>query len=42
MLAKKIKASEPQLTSAQVERRVAECLYRSDRETQRLLSSLDP
>jgi len=42
MLAKKIKAREPQLTAAQVERRVAECLYRSDREAQRLLSSLDP
>ena len=41
MLALKIKASDPLLTSAQVERRVAECLYRSDREAQDLISPLD-
>ena len=41
ILARKVEASDPHLTSAQVVRRVAECLYRSDRETQRLLSSLD-
>jgi hypothetical protein len=42
MLARKIRAREPRLTPSQVTRRVAECLYRSDRETQRLLAMLDP
>ena len=39
-MARKIRVSEPQLTPAEVVRRVAECLYRLDREVQRLLSSL--
>ena len=39
-MARKIRVSEPQLTPAEAVRRVAECLYCSDREVQRLLSSL--
>ncbi len=41
MLARKIVASNPQLAPPEVTRRVAEQLYRSDRETLRLLSLLD-
>lgn len=41
MLQRKILASEPDLDEATVKRRVAECLYRTNPETQRLLSLLD-
>ncbi len=41
MLARKIVASDPQLAPSEVTRKVAEHLYRSDRETLRLLSLLD-
>jgi hypothetical protein len=41
MLAIKILASEPGLAPAEVAKRVAECLYRSDAETLRLLSYSD-
>lgn len=41
MLTRRIVASEPRLAPPEVARRVAECLYRSDRETLRLLSLLD-
>jgi hypothetical protein len=41
MLAIKVLASEPGLTPGEVAKRVAECLYRSDAETLRLLSLRD-
>lgn len=41
MLAIKVLASEPGLAPAEVAKRVAECLYRSDAETLRLLSFRD-
>ena len=41
MLARKIVAADPHLAPPEVTRRVAEQLYRSDRETLRLLSLLD-
>ena len=41
MLVRKVVAGNPQLAPSEVTRRVAEHLYRSDRETLRLLSLLD-
>lgn len=41
MLARRIVAREPELAASEVRRRVAEQLYRTDRETLRLLSRLD-
>lgn len=41
MLARRIVDREPELTPSEVRRRVAERLYRSDRETLGLLSRLD-
>ena len=41
MLARRIVDREPELTPSEVRRRVAEQLYRTDRETLRLLSRLD-
>ena len=41
MLARKVAAGNPELAPSEVARRVAEHLYRSDRETLRLLSLLD-
>ncbi len=41
MLVRRILARDPQLTSFEVNKRVAEQLYRSDPEALRLLSKLD-
>jgi hypothetical protein len=41
ILARKIAAADPSLDRAGLERRVAECLYRTDREARRLLDLLD-
>ena len=41
MLARRIRARDPHLTAFEVKKRVAEQLYRSDREALRLLSKLD-
>ena len=41
VLSRKIKAADPSLDSATLRRRVAECLYRTDPETQRLLARLE-
>lgn len=41
MVTRRIVAREPELAPSEVRRRVAEQIYRSDRETLRLLSRLD-